>query len=105
MKRILGRVGDIPRVKGMFVPPRRVELVLDQYENIGRYQLLIDRPKKKDRLTIRIECAKEDQNTDLLNQLIREFKVALGILPGVEWLMPGTIKESDQKILDLRNIS
>jgi phenylacetate-CoA ligase len=47
MKRILGRVGDIPRVKGMFIPPRRVELVISKHKNLCGYQLLIDRPEKR----------------------------------------------------------
>jgi phenylacetate-CoA ligase len=103
MKRILGRVGDIPRVKGMFIPPRRVELVISKHKNLCGYQLLIDRPEKKDRLTVRIECPKEDQKKDFENILISEFKVALGILPEVEWTEPGTITEDAPKIRDLRS--
>jgi phenylacetate-CoA ligase len=105
MKRILGRVGNIPRVKGMFVPPRRIEIVLSRHKSLGNYQLIIDRPEKKDRLTIRIECPKEDQKKGFENILINEFKIALGILPEVEWTEPGTITEDVQRIKDLRSIA
>lgn len=104
MKRIIGRVGNIPRVKGMFIPPRRVELVLSQYKNLGRYQLVIDRPEKKDRLTIRIECSQEDQKEDFKNLLVGQFKIALGIYPEIEWLNPNTITEETQLIKDLRKV-
>jgi len=105
MKRILGRVGNIPRVKGMFVPPRRIENVLSRHKGLGNYQLIIDRPEKKDRLTVRIECPKEDQKKDFENILINEFKIALGILPEIEWTEPGSITEGTQRIRDLRSIA
>ena len=104
MKRILGRIGDIPRVKGMFVPPRRIELVMKEFENLGGYQVVIDRPKNKDRLRIRIECPKVDQNDDYRTLLNGRFKVALGIMPEVEWVPKGAFSENDEKIVDLRKV-
>jgi phenylacetate-CoA ligase len=104
MKRILGRVGNIPRVKGMFIPPRRIELVLGRHPNLGRYQMIIERPEKMDRMTIKVECPKEDQRKEFANTLIDEFKVALGILPEVDWAEPGTLAEGTPKIMDLRSV-
>ena len=104
MKRILGRIGNIPRIKGMFIPPRRVELVMNRHKNLGKYQLIIDRPDKKDRLVIRIECPKENQKKEFESLLTNEFKVALSILPEVEWIEPGTITENTQQIKDLRKV-
>ncbi len=104
MKRILGRVGDIPRVKGMFIPPRRVELVLNSYKDFGRYQLVIDRPNKADRLTIRIECPEIEQNDEFRKNLVGRFKIALGILPEIAWSKPGEIAADAPKILDHRKV-
>ncbi len=105
MKRILGRVGDIPRVKGMFIPPRRIELVLGKYQDLGRYQAVVDRPEKTDRFTIKIECPPARQKDDFRKTLIENFKVSLGILPEVQWLQPGTIAEDDRTLMDLRKIN
>ncbi len=102
MKRILGRVGDIPRVKGMFIPPRRIELVLNDYDRLQKYQLVIDRPEKKDRITIRIECPPGMQEEGLKRLLVEKLRIALGITPEIEFVLPETISEGEPGILDKR---
>jgi len=57
MGRILGRVGDIARVKGLFVVPTQVAAHLARIPELGRFQLVIDRPGTQDTLTVRIEHA------------------------------------------------
>ncbi len=59
IRRIVGRVSAIPRVKGMFVVPRQVEDVLRRHGVDGRFQLRIDRPERLDRLTIGFEFPAE----------------------------------------------
>ena len=53
MQRIIGRVSDIPRIKGMFVVPRHVQNVLDRYPQFGKFQLIVDRPAHQDELTVK----------------------------------------------------
>lgn len=53
--RILGRVGDIPRVKGLFVVPKEVATALAPFGDLGPFQLVVDRPGTRDRLRVRVE--------------------------------------------------
>jgi phenylacetate-CoA ligase len=55
VRRIIGRSGAIPRVKGMFVVPKHVGDVLDRHGVRCRYQLRIERPHAQDKLTIVLE--------------------------------------------------
>jgi len=52
IRRIVGRVGDVPRVKGMFVVPRRVEGVLRSHSIETGFQLRIERSGNFDCLTV-----------------------------------------------------
>jgi phenylacetate-CoA ligase len=53
--RIIGRVSDIPRVKGMFVSPRQVtEALQDVLSKDVPFQLIVDRIMGRDRLLVRI---------------------------------------------------
>ncbi len=55
MGRILGRVGDIARVKGLFLIPAQVQRALQPIPELGRFQLVVDRPGTQDTLCVRIE--------------------------------------------------
>jgi phenylacetate-CoA ligase len=55
MGRVLGRVGEIPRVKGLFLVPKQVEAALARVEGSGRFQVIIDRPGRQDTMVLRVE--------------------------------------------------
>lgn len=64
--RILGRVGDIPRVKGLFVVPKQVAASLERCGDLGAFQLVVDRPGTQDRLTVRVEHSGDAGRRDAL---------------------------------------
>jgi phenylacetate-CoA ligase len=53
--RILGRHGDIPRVKGLFLVPTQVKEALSHAGVDAPFQLVVERPGNQDVLTIKIE--------------------------------------------------
>jgi phenylacetate-CoA ligase len=86
LKRIIGRTSDIPRIKGMFVVPRNVQEVLDRYPELGKFQLIVERPGHQDELTIRI-ALKYPVDTDALHQRLRaDFHAALRLSAQVEFV-------------------
>jgi phenylacetate-CoA ligase len=86
LKRIIGRASDIPRIKGMFVVPGSVQNVLDRYPELGRFQLIVERPARQDELTIKIEL-KQPVNTEALHQRLRaDFHAALRLSAQVEFI-------------------
>jgi phenylacetate-CoA ligase len=53
--RIVGRVGDITKVKGMFVVPGSVKSVLLRHGLVTKYQLVVTRADGRDDLVLRVE--------------------------------------------------
>ena len=104
LKRILGRVGDIPRIKGMFISPRQIDNVLDNYPELGKYQIIVERPKLRDELTIKIEY-KEPLNLEgIKERLVNDLKVAIRVTPQLELVKKGTILEDAPLVDDRRKV-
>ena len=99
MGRILGRVGDIPRVKGLFVVPKQVQASLDQVGGLGRFQLVIDRPERQDRLTVRVES--EHQRRE---EVVTALKNGIRLTCEVELLAPGSLGAEAPVVVDRREL-
>ncbi len=104
IKRILGRVSDIPRIKGMFVAPRQVAQVVERFEKLGRFQIVVDRPHIRDELAIRIEHQGKEVTGDLENTLISEFKAVIRLTPKVELVEKGSISPDAPVVDDRRRV-
>jgi phenylacetate-CoA ligase len=100
--RILGRRSDIVRVRGLFVHPQRVLDVLKRYPEVGRHQIVVDRPGVTDRLTIRVERGAYEQSAGLAGLLQKDLQSSIGLLCDVEFVPPGTVFENGQIINDVR---
>jgi len=103
MGRILGRASDIPRVKGLFIVPKEVQEVIDRHPELGRFQMIIERPQTRDTLTIRIECLQPVDRARMRETLIKEFKDKIRITVDVEFVDEGTIP-ADAKVVDDRRM-
>jgi phenylacetate-CoA ligase len=103
--RILGRIGDAVRTRGMFIHPRQLEPALAQFPQISKYQAIVTRKGYRDELTLRVET-KSDKGIDrekLKEQLIKVVSEAVRIkLDRVEYAVKGTIPEGHKLIADER---
>ncbi|MEW6615174.1 MAG: AMP-binding protein [Thermodesulfobacteriota bacterium] len=104
IKRILGRVGDIPRIKGMFISPRQIDNVLDNYPELGKYQIIVERPKLRDELTIKIEYKKAVNLEGITERLVNDLKVAIRVTPQLELVKKGIIPEDAPLVDDRRKV-
>ena len=104
IKRILGRVSDIPRIKGMFVAPRQVAQVVERFKELGRFQIIVDRPDVRDELIIRIEHRGKEKTRDLENILISELKAAIRLTARVELVEEGSIPPDEPVVQDRRKV-
>jgi phenylacetate-CoA ligase len=60
IRRIRGRKDDMMIVRGANVYPSEIEEVLLKFDEVlPFYEIMLDRPKTMDRLTVRVECAQE----------------------------------------------
>lgn len=100
--RIIGRVSDIPRVKGMFVSPKQVREALEgvfQYK--VPFQLIVDRIKGKDRLCVRIGLDKEF-SPEIEHRLKEDLYAKLRIKADIEKVHVEEIDRNYQVVVDRR---
>jgi phenylacetate-CoA ligase len=105
LSRVLGRVGDAVRTRGMFIHPRQLQPALAPFGEIAKYQAAVSRQGYRDILTLRIELGK-DFNGDhvaLKTRLADAVKKAVSIkVDVVDFVSDGTITEAQKIIVDER---
>lgn len=104
LKKILGRVGDIPRIKGMFISPRQIDNILENYPELGKYQIIVDRPGIRDELTIKIEHKEAIPLEEIKGRLIDDLRVAIRVTPEIELVEKGAIPDSEPLVDDRRKV-
>jgi phenylacetate-CoA ligase len=105
MKRIIGRVSDIPRIKGMFVVPRNIQNVVDRHPQLGRFQIIVDRPTRQDELTIKIALRHPTTDRETLRQyLMAEIREAIRLTAAIQLVEPGQLPETAPLVEDRRRV-
>ena len=99
---IVGRVGDIPRVKGMFIVPKQIENALFPFQGLGRFQMVIDRPRLGDELTVRIEAGPGVDRAGTKAAVAKALREAIRIGAEVEFVDAGTLPEGTPLVVDKR---
>lgn len=102
LRRIIGRTGDIQRVKGVYLIPSKVGEVVKKHENLGRFQIIVDRPRYQDRLTIRIESRHLVEDQSLKKTLIEDLRAVTQLRSEIELVPFGSIPDNAPFFLDNR---
>lgn len=105
LTRLLGRVGDAVRTRGMFIHPRQLEPAMSKFLQVARYQAVVTRPATRDNLTLKIELESEEgiDKDQLANELNRVVSEGLRIkVDKVEFVASGVIPEWHKLIVDER---
>lgn len=106
MGRILGRVGDIARIKGLFVVPAQVRRALEDLPGLGAFQLIVDRPGTQDTLVIRVEHAGEPgARPALAETAARRVKDAIRLSADIDLVDVGTLGEGAPVVVDNRDVT
>ena len=101
MGRVLGRVGEIPRVKGLFLVPKQVEAGLARIDGSGRFQVVIDRPGRQDTVVLRVEHpAPASEREALAPAIVTAVKEATRLTCDVELVDIGAL--GDAPLIDDR---
>jgi phenylacetate-CoA ligase len=115
MSRILGRTDEVVIIKGMNIIPSRVGDILEEIQ--GRrpaYQLLVERERNLDRLTVLVEVSEDlffdkmREQRALVDTLRKEVADGIGIRSGILLVEPGTIRREDETspgVVDRRRFS
>jgi phenylacetate-CoA ligase len=101
--KILGRVDQATKVRGLFVHPGQVGEVASKHLQIGNYQIVITRKEHKDEMIFQIELKGEVSEPEKLKEEIeRSIRDVMKIRGDVEFVPKGTIPDGARKIEDQR---
>ena len=101
--KILGRVDQGTKVKGLFIHPGQVDEVASKHPEIAKYQVRITRSEHKDEMTFRIELKEETSQPEKLREEIEKSIRDVTKLRGdVQFVRKGTIPDGAKKIDDHR---
>lgn len=92
--RIVGRRSGLLRVKGVFVQPTLVAAVLERFEGLGRHQIIVDRPRTRDRMRVVIEVARHGSLPKLADDIAERLRSSIGIGCEVELVGIGALGDA-----------
>ena len=102
--RILGRVDQMTKVRGLFIHPAQADEIASRHPLIGRYQIVVTRKEDKDQMTFRIEFNKEAaQRAKLKEEIEKSIRDVMKLRGDVEIVPGGTIPENAKRIDDQRS--
>jgi len=101
LERILGRVGDAVKVRGLFIHPHELDRALARHPEVRRYQAVVTRPGHEDVLTIRIESEAPDPAA-LAAAVAQSVREGTRLRAAVEVVAPGAIGPQAKTIEDRR---
>lgn len=101
LTRIMGRVDQLTKVKGMFVHPSQVQRTIASHPEIADGRLLVDRVKDQDVMTLEIELKGKAPGgfIEAVEQTLREATKLKG---SVKIITAGTLAEGHKIIEDVR---
>ena len=101
--RIMGRIDQATKVRGLFIHPGQVDEVAARHPQIGRWQMVVTRKGDKDEMTLRVELKEKmmpsEKGKEEIEKSIREVMKLRG---EVQWASSGTIPEGIKRIEDQR---
>jgi phenylacetate-CoA ligase len=101
--KILGRVDQVTKVRGLFVHPGQADEVVSKHPQIGKYQVIVTRKEHKDEMTFRIELKEEiPQPQKLKEEIEKSIRDVMKVRGDVQFVPKGTISEGAKKIEDQR---
>ena len=101
--KILGRVDQVAKVRGLFVHPGQADEVVSKHPQIGKYQVIVTRKEHKDEMTFRIELKEEiPQPQKLKEEIEKSIRDVMKVRGDVQFVPKGTIPEGAKKIEDQR---
>lgn len=103
--RLLGRVGDAVRTRGMFIHPRQLGPAMAKFSQVAQYQAVVTRHGHRDELTLKVELETEKgiDKEKLAKELNKVVSDAVRIkVDRVEFVAKGVIPELHKLIVDER---
>ncbi len=101
--KILGRVDQATKVRGLFVHPGQVDEVASKHPQIAKVQVIVTRNEHKDEMTFRVELKEEgSQPEKLKSEIEQSIRDVMKVRGDVQFVSRGAIPAEAKKIEDHR---
>jgi len=102
--KVVGRVGEGVKTRGMFIHPSEVEDVVSKHPGISRFQVMVSHSKMRDFIAVRFELSDETVNKEkLVDAFMKNFQNRCRLkIDNVEFVTRSTIPDDAKKVIDLR---
>ena len=101
--KIIGRVDQVTKVRGLFVHPGQVDEVGSKHPEVASVQVVVTRKEDKDEMTFRVELKGETSPPEKFKEEIeRSIRDIMKVRGEVQFVPRGTIPEGAKKIDDQR---
>jgi phenylacetate-CoA ligase len=100
LMKLVGRVDQVTKVRGMFIHPSQVQEVIAVFPEIQAAQAIVEREGNRDKLTFRVVLGSSPEG--LASNLQEKIRSVLKLRADVVLVSADDIKEPDKLILDLR---
>ena len=103
LARILGRIGDAVKVRGMFLHPAEVDLAVGRHPEVARYQVIVTRAAHNDAMLLRAELRTGiAAPSDLADRIAKTLAEVVRLRGEVEVVPAGTLAPDAKRIVDQR---
>jgi len=103
LKKIIGRLDQATKVKGVFIHPWQTDEVMSRYPEVVKYQIVVSRKNHLDFMTLIAEVKEGISETaPLQRRMEHELEDMLGIRTSVQMVSRGTLPDRHRKIEDQR---
>lgn len=103
LTRIMGRVGEAVKVRGLFLQPKEVAAVLSRFPEIVRHQAIITRVGNRDNIDLRVEYHGSIDEESMTQAVMTCFQDVCRLkVDNVNFLPEGSLPEKIKAIMDER---
>jgi len=103
LTKIMGRVDQVTKVKGMFVHPQQAEAVIAKFSQVEKFQIVVTRENEIDTMTFKLEMAQAPAAGDpFYDEISAAIQTGIKLRPQLEVVTSGTLAEAGELIVDKR---
>jgi phenylacetate-CoA ligase len=102
LMKLVGRVDQVTKVRGMFIHPSQVEEVIAAFPEIQTAQAVVEREQDRDKLTFCAVLAEPSSQKGLASPLQEKIRAVLKLRADVAFVQASDLREPEKRILDLR---
>ena len=102
LMKLVGRLDQVTKVRGMFIHPSQVEEVVAAFPEIQTAQAVVEREQDRDKLTFCVVLAEASSQEGLASPLQERIRTVLKLRADVTFVSENDLQEVEKRILDLR---